>query len=39
MAKNEKPDPLAGKKAPRWLAEMRNSDVDGHHVDRPHGFM
>jgi hypothetical protein len=24
--------------APRWLAEMRASDVNGDRVDRPHGF-
>ncbi len=38
MADIAEPDPNAGKMAPRWLAEMRTSTVDGHRVDRPHGF-
>jgi len=38
MAKDEKPDPNAGKMAPRWLAEMRTSKVDGKTIARPRGF-
>ncbi len=38
MAKDEKPDPNAGRMAPRWLAEMRQSDIEGKHLTRPRGF-
>ncbi len=38
MAGDSKPDPNAGKAAPRWLAEMRSSRIDGNRVDRPRGF-
>lgn len=38
MAEDAKPDKTKGKMAPRWLAEMRASKVEGDHVDRPHGF-
>jgi len=38
MADDAKPDPRAGKMAPKWLAEMRASKVEGTHVAKPHGF-
>lgn len=38
MAQNEKPDPKSGKMAPNWLSEMRRGKIDGHALDRPHGF-
>ena len=38
MTEDPKPNKNQGKMAPRWLAEMRASEVDGHHVDKPHGF-
>jgi len=38
MADTEKPDPKAGQMAPRWLAEMRASAVEGTHASKPQGF-
>jgi len=38
MADKPKPDPKAGKMAPRWLTEMRKSKVEGTHVTKPQGF-
>jgi len=38
MGEQDKPQLADGYMAPRWLAEMRASEVDGHAVDRPHGF-
>ncbi|MCA8869641.1 MAG: hypothetical protein KDA67_13385 [Rhodobacteraceae bacterium] len=38
MAEDAKPNPHQGKMAPAWLAEMRKSRINGHHVSRPNGF-
>ncbi|NOX39606.1 MAG: hypothetical protein GXP05_03570 [Alphaproteobacteria bacterium] len=38
MPKSPPPKPADANSAPRWLAGMRKSEVDGDHVKRPRGF-